>query len=145
MNMLRFAFLGCLLTGLVGCGTPTTTSVRPGGGTTSGGQPAATGGETNKDKILGTWELVKSEEKAGPPPGTLVDFAKDGKLKITVKVEGNEMSMPGTYKVEGEKLTITTKDAQGKEKPETETITKMTDKEFVTKNEKGKTTEFKKK
>jgi uncharacterized protein (TIGR03066 family) len=156
MNVLRFAFLGCLISGLIGCGTPTTSSVTPhtGGGSgktpstpahkPEGGTPAATGEKPNKDKIVGAWEVTKSE--SGGPVGATIDFTKDGKMKMSMKTpDGKTVEMEGRYEVEGDKVTAITKGPDGKEKKEPGTITKLTDKEMSIKDEKGKTDEYKKK
>lgn len=95
--------------------------------------------KSNAEKIIGTWEMEKPEAGAG----TLMDFGKDGKVKVTVK--GRPKPLEGTYKVEGDKLSITMKKPDGKDETQTETITTLTDTKLVTKDDKGKTSEFKKK
>jgi uncharacterized protein (TIGR03066 family) len=95
----------------------------------------------NKTKIVGKWALEKTTNKKPPPPGTVIEFTKDGKLKITIA----NFSLDGTYKVDGDKVHTTMKSPDGKEHKETITITKLTDKELVTKDEKGNVDTFKKK
>jgi uncharacterized protein (TIGR03066 family) len=109
-------------------------------GTTSQAQD-----KIDKDKIVGTWELTKSTAKEGPPPGTTVEFTKDGKLKFKVKVENKEITLEGTYTIDGDKLNTAMKTPDGKEQKDTDTITKLTDKEMVLKGSKGEVNEFKKK
>src|SRR5262245_10362404 len=58
----------------------------------------------DKAKLVGTWELVKTDAKDAPPPGTLVEFTKDGKLKVTVEVGEKKVTLNGTYSVDGDKL-----------------------------------------
>ena len=99
----------------------------------------------NKAKIVGTWSLVKTDAKDAPPPGTLVEFTKDGKLKITVEVGEKKLTLEGTYSVEGDTLKTTIKTPDGKESSDTDTITKLTDKELSLKDKKGEKSEFKKK
>lgn len=99
---------------------------------------------TNKTKIVGMWELVKAEDKT-PPGTTTVEFTKDGKLKVTASVGGTEFNLGGTYTLDGDKLKLTIKGPDGKEKSETDTITKLTDKELHLKDDKGKAAEFKRK
>jgi uncharacterized protein (TIGR03066 family) len=137
-NVLRMTLAGCLVAVLAGCYSSTT---KPPAGTptTPKTEPVAA---SNKEKIVGVWEVTKAAEA---PPGATIEFTKDGKLIQTAKVEGKEMKMEGTYSVEGDKITSTTKGPGGKEAKETATITKLTDTELVTKDEKGKTDEFKKK
>jgi len=94
----------------------------------------------NKDKVIGIWEVTKSG--SGIPPGATFEFTKDGKLKVTIKADGKEVTVEGTYKVEGD--TITSAGPKG-EKPDKNKIKKLTDTELVTEDEKGKVDEFKKK
>jgi uncharacterized protein (TIGR03066 family) len=100
---------------------------------------------SNKEKIVGTWELVKSDDKDAPPPGTLAEFTRDGKLIITVIVEDKKIPVKGTYSVQGDTLKSAMPGQDGKEVTDTDTIKKLTDKELVLKDSKGKTTEWKKK
>ena len=94
--------------------------------------------------ILGVWELTKSDDGILPP--TTLEFTKDGIVKIAVKVCDKPQIVEGTYKVEDDKLTITIKAPdEEKESTDTATITKLTEKELITKDAKGKIDEFKKK
>jgi uncharacterized protein (TIGR03066 family) len=97
--------------------------------------------EDNAKKIVGTWVGVKGEI----PPGTTVEFTKDGKLKVAVKIQDKTINVEGTYKVEGDTVKITTKQQNGKEKTETIKLKTLTDTKLVTENEKGSVDEFKKK
>jgi uncharacterized protein (TIGR03066 family) len=112
-----------------------------------GGRPinGAEDTDANKQKIVGTWEMVKSSEKSGLPPGSTVEFTKDGKMKIKAKVQDKELVVEGKYSIEGDKLVSSATGADGKEQKDTDTITKLTDKELVLKGSKGEVTEFKKK
>jgi uncharacterized protein (TIGR03066 family) len=101
--------------------------------------------DANKTKIVGTWEMVKTTAKDSPPPGTLVEFTKDGKFKLAVKVGDKEIKLDGTFSVDGDKLKTTMKGPDGKEVSDTDTITKLDDKELTLKGSKGEITEFKKK
>ena len=132
MKLFQYALVGCLVVGLAGCGSPTT----------KGKAPASV---SNKDKILGTWELVKAEAAEGIPPGTTVEYTKDGKVIVAVKADGKDMKIEGTYAVEGDSLKTTMKGPGGKEKTDTDTITKVTDTQLELKDKDGKKTEFKKK
>src|SRR5262249_44882197 len=95
----------------------------------------------NKTLIVGVWELTKAD-KGGPPIGTVMEFTKDAKLKMTGKADGKELVADGTYVVEGNKFTgiLKTPDREGKG---TATIKKLTDKELVTEDEVGRILEFK--
>jgi uncharacterized protein (TIGR03066 family) len=103
--------------------------------------------KTNKEKIVGTWVLEKPDKpKGGLPPGATIEFTKDGKLKLSAKQDGKEISVEGTYSVDGDKLKTTGQGPDGKEQTDTDTITKLTDKELVIKDSKsGEELTFKKK
>jgi uncharacterized protein (TIGR03066 family) len=99
--------------------------------------------KANKAKVVGTWELVKTDAKDAPPPGTVVEFLKDGKLKITVTVGEKKITLEGTYSVEGDTLKTKMTGPDGKEISDTDTILKLTDKEMTLKDKKGAKAEFK--
>ena len=68
---------------------------------------------------------------------TVIEFRKDDKMTITTTVKGKELKIDCTYKVEGNKLTVTSK--PGEEViVQTRTISKLTDTEMVSADEKGK-------
>jgi uncharacterized protein (TIGR03066 family) len=94
-------------------------------------------------KIVGKWELTKVEE-GGLPKGTIVDFDKDGKVKVTAKIEDKDLVLEGTYKVEGDALLLTMKMGE-EERKQTVTILKLDDTSMHTKNEAGKMSELTKK
>ena len=50
---------------------------------------------------------------------------------------GRDISHEGTYSVDGDKLKTAIKDTDGKEQSDTDTITKLTDKELVIKDSKS--------
>ena len=106
------------------------------------GLPAQAQEKKNAEKIVGTWVVSKSKEI---PPGTTLEFTKDGKVKVMVKVGEMTINVEGTYKVEGNSFKITTKGPDGKDKTETVKIKELTDKKLVTENEKKETDEFTKK
>lgn len=89
-----------------------------------------------KAKLIGIWE---SKE------GNKVEFSKDGKLKINIKVQEKEISVDGTYTVEGNKLTCSIKDGDTEFFKEILTIKSVDDKKLVTENLKGKVDELMKK
>ena len=55
-------------------------------------------------KLLGKWEVTKST--GDTPVGAIVEFAKDGKLAITISNEGKDVKLDGTYKLDGKKLAV---------------------------------------
>lgn len=91
------------------------------------GLVATTGATAGQDKIdgkklIGKW-TPKDEAKAGK---MVAEFTKDGKLIISGDLGGKELKIDGTYKLDGNKLTMTLKIGD-KEQSETVTITKLTD------------------
>lgn len=57
-----------------------------------------------KKLIVGKWEAVQVDENT-LPKGTIIEFTKDGKLKVTAKKEGKDESVDGTYTVDGQTFT----------------------------------------
>jgi uncharacterized protein (TIGR03066 family) len=97
--------------------------------------------DSNKEKIVGTWEWSKSDEGFS----AVYVFSKDGKVKLTGKKDGKEEIVEGTYSVEGDKVTVALKFGDNEEK-HTFTIKKLTDTEMVAFDEKkGKSLELKRK
>ncbi|MFL5338956.1 MAG: TIGR03066 family protein [Gemmataceae bacterium] len=92
--------------------------------------------------IVGVWEVTKTEE-GGPPPGSTIEFTKDGKLKISAKMGDQEFKIDGTYKLEGDKFTIMMKMGE-QEHTDTITIKKITKTEMSTTDKDGKVVELKK-
>lgn len=116
--------------------------------------------------LAGRWEPVpeaepkpdpkdkkdKKEPKDKPPPGPamVVEFAADpktpteGRMTMTVTDAGKEHRAEGTYKLEGDKLSVQLKLGE-REVKETLTITKLTADELVTQDSKNKTESLKRK
>ena len=67
----------------------------------------AHGQDENAKKIVGVWEVTKAGRDL--PAGATVEFTKDGKLIAMIKLEGMEIKLDGTYKVEKDKLTVKVK------------------------------------
>ena len=86
--------------------------------------------------IVGKWTISKADEGT-VPTGTVVEFTKDGKMKIVGKKGDEEFTMEGTYKVEGNKFTMTHK-VGDQERSQTITISKISAKEMDTENAEGK-------
>lgn len=133
MRKLILGVTACLMAAPVGCSSSTTT----------GGSDAAGGGGSNADKIVGKWEAAdKSDEM---PAGAVMEFTKDKNVVMHMDAGGKQMSMPiGTYKVEGDKLTLTMKKGE-KEDSETDTIKSLTDDPLTLSDPKGKEIKFKRK
>ena len=131
MRLSRVVCAGCLAVGLLAAGAvsgPVAAQEKKDG--------------TNKEKIVGNWELVKTEEPIPAGIKVVVNFGKDGKMKVTATFMGETRTQEGTYKVEGDKLQTTQKQGD-MEKKETDTIKALDDKQLVTVNAKGQKTEFK--
>lgn len=94
-------------------------------------------------KLVGKWEVTKADEGT-LPTGSMVEFTKDGKVKITHKVDDKDMTFEGTYKLDGDKFVVTVKIGE-EEHTNTINITKLTDTELHTKDKDGKVVETKKK
>jgi uncharacterized protein (TIGR03066 family) len=93
--------------------------------------------------LIGSWEATKTAPDA-LPVGTLVDFDKEGKLRITHNRDGMKNTIEYSYKVDGDKFIVEGK-FDGTAVKHTVTIKKISDMELVTEDEKGKNTEFKRK
>jgi uncharacterized protein (TIGR03066 family) len=84
-------------------------------------------------KLVGKWKLsVPTKE------GAMVtqELAADGKMTITLKFDDETKVRKGTYKIEGNKLTVTWP-VDDKSRSETHTVTKLTDTEMAMEDEKG--------
>ena len=94
------------------------------------------GTDTGK-KLIGVWADTKVEGKS-------IEFAKDGKVKLTEKVGEKTVTVSGTYALK-EGLLVISFVPPGKEKAETDTgkIKKLTDKELVIEDRGGKSLEYK--
>lgn len=93
--------------------------------------------------LVGKWEVTKADVGT-VPEGTVLEFTKDGKLKVTGKKGDENLTLEGTYKVEKNMFTFTIK-VNDMERSQTITITKISDKEMSTKDKDDKVVELKKK
>ena len=91
-------------------------------------------------KLVGKWELAKGGDL---PPGSTLEFAKDGKFGISFKADDKEVKVEGTYKLDGDKLAFKFK-FDGKDHDETATVKKLTDDALHVEDKDGQLTEFKK-
>jgi uncharacterized protein (TIGR03066 family) len=118
----------------------------------------------DKAKLVGSWKPQKlaDELKKVPLGGAngIWEFDDDGSVKTTIKlgkiadnIPELDFSLVGKYELDGNKLTITlAPDPEGNVKIQgfeeiiyKTSITKLTDKEFQTKDEKGNVCKFTKK
>lgn len=84
-------------------------------------------------KLIGKWEPAKPDPKA---PKMVLDIMDKGKFTMTVELNGKSNTVPGTYKLDGNKVEIEMT-IGGKVMKDTLTITKLTDTEMVSKDSKG--------
>ena len=93
--------------------------------------------------LIGKWEVTKADEGTAPV-GTVIEFTKDAKVKVTIK-KGEDLEMQeGAYKVEKDTVTVTMK-KDGEEQSKKVTISKISEKEMTCKHDDGKVVELKKK
>ena len=85
---------------------------------------SATAQDDNAKKIVGKWEITKAG--GGAPVGTIIEFTKDNKVAATIKNEGMEIKLDGTYKIDKDKIELKLK-AGDMTIDETLTIKKLTD------------------
>jgi uncharacterized protein (TIGR03066 family) len=90
----------------------------------------------NAKLAVGAWEVAKSHE-GGPPRGAVVEFTKDGKIKVTGEEGGMKQSFEGTYKIDGNKMVLKFKIGDSEEAVEL-TIDKLDEKTFATTSKNGK-------
>jgi uncharacterized protein (TIGR03066 family) len=90
--------------------------------------------------IVGKWQVSKAD--AGTvPEGTLIEFTKDGKMKIKGKKGEEELTLEGKYKVKDNTFTMSL-DIGGETKSRTITITKISKTAMSTKDDDGKEVEL---
>src|SRR5262245_20349585 len=91
---------------------------------------AGVAGQDKDEKIDGKKLIGKWAPKEGGTEKFVVEFTKDGKLKFV----GEGKTVDGTYKLEGNKLTIEA-EVDGKKEKMVRTISKLTDTELTSKDE----------
>jgi uncharacterized protein (TIGR03066 family) len=94
----------------------------------------------NKAKLVGVWEPQGKDV----PPGTTLEFTKDGKLISRFEAQGKKRTVDGTYKVNGDALTVAFRMGD-QERTEKLKIKTLTDQELVTVDSSGKADTFKRK
>ena len=93
-------------------------------------------GKKDKDavdakKLIGKWEPKDKKDNV------TLEFTKDGKLLLSVEAGGKTNKLEGTYKLDGNKLTVVLK-FMDQEMKEEVTVSKLTDDEMETTDSKGK-------
>ncbi|OWK43401.1 hypothetical protein FRUB_03000 [Fimbriiglobus ruber] len=87
--------------------------------------------------------MTKVNTKDDVPVGSIVEFTKDKKAKITVKANGKEETTNVDYTLEGNKLTL--HHGAGPKGGKQATITKLSEKEMVLEADKMETLELRRK
>jgi len=82
-------------------------------------------------RLIGKWEPKEKKENV------TIEFTKDGKLLLSVDAGGKAQKLEGTYKLDGNKLTVTIK-FMDQEMKEEVTINSLSDTELTTTDSKGK-------
>jgi len=96
-------------------------------------------------KLLGRWELTRSTLDPRPKSAT-VEFTKDNKVTVAVTAgNGKEDKYTGTYKVNGDKLTVKLTIPGETDQEDTDTIQTLTDEKLLLIDKDKKETEFAKK
>lgn len=82
----------------------------------------------NAKLIVGKWEVTKEHKDL--PVGAVLEFTKDGKMKVSFKKDGMDISVSADYKVEDDKIQYTLKlDVDVKKEPLI--IKKLSEKELI--------------
>lgn len=90
--------------------------------------------------IVGKWTVSKADQGT-IPEGAVVEFTRDGKVKMSARKDDMEVSREGTYKVDGAKFQITMKREDG-DRTQAITIHKLSDTELSVEGEDGKKIEL---
>lgn len=92
------------------------------------------GDRVDGKKLVGRWEPAKPRPDA---PEIVYEFSKDGKMAMVPKGTDPDRAAKGTYKLDGNKLTLTAKGVgeDGKDAVLSVTVTKLTDDELEVKVE----------
>jgi uncharacterized protein (TIGR03066 family) len=89
-------------------------------------------------KLVGKWKATDEKAKAA---NTFTEFQADGKMSVTADFNGKTFEVPGTYKVDGNKILM--KMMIGDQKMDDEvTILKLTDDVLMTTEKNGKKLTF---
>lgn len=117
--------LGLILLSLLGhsgCGKPAASTVSA----TSGQSPAK---KSQKELLVGTWEVVQAEPEDANARGSAMEFTAEGKVTVHPK---NSEPQTYTYRLDGAKLVITLPiEAGEKAQEDVSTITTLTESELV--------------
>jgi uncharacterized protein (TIGR03066 family) len=105
----------------------------------AGTTAAAKDEKIDAKKLIGKWEPKDDKKDAK----MVLEFAKDGKLTLSVDAAGKTEKLAGSYKLAGNKLSVALKFGDQEIKEEL-TVLKLTDDEMQTEDSKGKKETMKK-
>jgi uncharacterized protein (TIGR03066 family) len=88
-------------------------------------------------QLVGKWEATKVDEGVKLAKGAIVEFAADGKLKVTHKDGDTEKKSEGTYTIVPHGFTYVIKGADRDVKGKI-IVKKISDTEMLTENDEGK-------
>lgn len=94
-------------------------------------------------KIVGAWTVAKADPGTFPP-GTVLQFQKDGTVKVMAKKGGEDVSIDGSYKLDGKALSLTLS-VGGKDRTVELTVAKVSDAEMTIAGKDDKKVELTKK
>ena len=97
--------------------------------------------DIDKAKLIGSWQMVLPED-AKIDLKIIITFANEGKATMAFEGFGKKENKEGTWKLDGDKITITPKDE--KDKTETITVKAVTADKLTLSDKSGKDMEFKK-
>ena len=80
-------------------------------------------------QLLGKWELVSGKGK-GDDAGITLEYLAEGKVKGELRIAGMTDKMDGTYKIDGNKIRLTTRD-KGRENTSVITVLSVSETEMV--------------
>jgi uncharacterized protein (TIGR03066 family) len=93
----------------------------------------------NKKKLVGTWTLIGGGYGSG---GWTLEFSADGKMKATARRGNKTVGYEGSYRVNGDKLEMTTQDDEeggdSSLRQRVVTITSLSDRELIVADENGR-------
>jgi uncharacterized protein (TIGR03066 family) len=95
-------------------------------------------GEVSKEKLVGVWEVTRGEL----PKGSTMEFTRDGKVKLVLKVDKEQVAVNGTYVLDATNLKMVLL-VDGKEIKDKWKVVKLSDTELAWKDEKNMVEELK--
>lgn len=97
--------------------------------------------DIDEAKLIGSWQMVLSDD-AKIDLKVIITFANDGKATMAIEGFGKKENKEGTWKLDGDKITLTPRDE--KDKTKTITVKAVTADKLTLSDKGGKDTDFKK-